>query len=84
VHAVEVAEFEVWRDNWPTLHVFLGMATQWRWLVGMRSAQRVGLDYPALEVVMRLQGVKRRDRADMFNDVQAMERAALEVFNSDV
>ncbi|TCL26812.1 uncharacterized protein DUF1799 [Azotobacter chroococcum] len=65
----------MWPDNWPALSVFLDMDTQWR--VGMSGP--VGLDYSALEPVMRLQGVKKRARQDVFAAVRIMEAEALRV-----
>lgn len=50
------------------------MATQWR--IGMSGA--TGLDYAALPYVMRNCGVKQADRASVFDDVRALEDAALE------
>lgn len=45
------------------------------------SAERVGLDYPALEAVMRMRRIPRGRWPEVFEDVQAMEAAALEEFN---
>ena len=69
------AEFAVWPDNWLALSVFLDMDTQWR--VG--AVGPTGLDYSALEPVMRLQGVRKRDRQDVFAAVRVMEAEALRV-----
>jgi hypothetical protein len=54
------------------------MQTQWR--TGMSGA--TGLDYNALEPVMRLQGIKKRDQTEVFAGVRVMEIAALEVMRS--
>lgn len=75
--------FEVWRDNLPSLELFLSVSTQWKWLAGAGAAIRTGLDYAALEAAMRMLGVKGKDRALMFGDIRAMEGAALEVFNTE-
>ena len=66
--------FKVWRCNWPALACFLACSTQWR-VGGMGGV--LGLDYPAVEVVMRMHQV--RDRSVMFKNLQAMESAALGV-----
>ncbi|TKD32591.1 hypothetical protein FCG41_21925 [Azotobacter chroococcum] len=68
-------EFGIWPDNWQAVGVFLDMDTQWR--VGM--AGPVGLDYGALEPVMRMRGIKKRDRQDVFAAVRIMEAEALRV-----
>jgi hypothetical protein len=65
---------EVWPDNLQAVNVFIAMATQWR--VGPAGA--VGLDYAALEPVMRMTGVPPGDVADVFGGVRIMEDAALE------
>lgn len=49
------------------------MSTQWR--VGMSGA--TGLDYNALPVVMRMNGVRPADRASVFDGVRTMEDTAL-------
>ena len=41
-----------------------------------------GLDYSALEPVMRLQGIKKRDQTEVFAGVRVMEIAALEVMRA--
>lgn len=66
-------EVGVWPDNWAAVDVFIAMRTQWR--VGANGA--TGLDYTALEAVMRLHGIKRRERDDVFAAARIMESAAL-------
>ncbi|MNP53219.1 hypothetical protein D3C76_1476760 [compost metagenome] len=66
-------EFEVWPDNWQALGVFMSMGTQWR--TGMTGA--TGLDYGVLPDVMRLRGVPKADRAEVFDWIMLMEREAL-------
>lgn len=73
-------EFEVWPDNWSIFRTFLSLARQWRWLAGgMGPPIRLGLDYPAVESVFRLTGVKKRDRAETFAALQIMEDAVVQV-----
>lgn len=68
-------EVSIWPDNWQAFEVFAAMQTQWR--SGMNGA--TGLDYAALEPVMRLQGVQKRERAEVFEAVRLMEGEALAV-----
>lgn len=68
-------EFAVWPDNWQALDVFCAMQTQWRFT----QMGPTGLDYSALESTLRLRGVRKRDRADVFEAVRIMESAALAV-----
>jgi len=58
------------------LLIFVACETQWRFLP---SGYRLGLDYPALEAVMRLQKIK--NKSDVFTRVRVMERAALALLN---
>lgn len=64
---------EIWPDNLAALNVFSSMVTQWR--VGMAGA--TGLDYSAMESVLRLTGTPRADWPDVFDDVRLMEGAVL-------
>lgn len=72
-------DFEVWPDNWATVEVFLCCATQWRVVAGMGGLLYQGLDYPAVESVLRL--LKIEDVGDIFNGLRVMEKAAGEVLN---
>lgn len=49
------------------------MSTQWR--IGMSGA--TGLDYVALQSVMRLMAIPRKAWPEMFEDIRTMEEAAL-------
>ncbi|XNS32350.1 DUF1799 domain-containing protein [Halomonas cupida] len=70
----------VWPEHWRALQVFLDCGTQWRLMpVGMGGVFFQGLDYSALEAVMRMHAVD--DTAAMLRQVQAIERGALEVIN---
>lgn len=68
--------FEVWPENWPAVELFMAAATQWR----HGGKGPTGLDYTAVEALMRLRRVAKRDRADLLADVQIMERASLAVW----
>jgi hypothetical protein len=75
----EQEDFSVWQDCWETLKLFLSLSTQWNFLATMEAAYRTGLNYSAVESAMRLKRVK--NKAEMFELIQVMERAALDVFN---
>ena len=64
--------FAIWPENWPSLCAFLACETQWR----IGPAGWMGLDYPAVDVVLRR--LKFDDA--VFADLQDMEREALAVF----
>lgn len=65
----------IYPDNVQTVSLFIDMLTQWR--VGVNGA--TGFDYKALPVVFKMRGVKKKNREEVFNGLQVMERAALKV-----
>jgi hypothetical protein len=77
-------DFEVMPCNWQSVCAFLACETQWR-AVPMTLGQMaqvvtevvwLGLDYVAVDVVLRRMGLGD----EIFADLQVMERAALDVF----
>ncbi|MCO6442344.1 MAG: DUF1799 domain-containing protein [Nitrococcus mobilis] len=64
---------EVWPENWPTVELFCAVITQWRASFG----GLVGLDYTAEEAAMRMLGIRRVDRPDLFAQLRVMEHSAL-------
>lgn len=72
--------FEIWPDNAPVIQAFCSLSTQWRLLAGISGAMYQGLDYQAIPVVLRLLNLP--DTPDLFNDLRAMELAALPILNS--
>ncbi|WP_299165790.1 DUF1799 domain-containing protein [uncultured Tateyamaria sp.] len=72
----EPAAFKVWADNWNAMLAFLACETQWRIAATMTRVDRIGLDYAAVDVVLRRLGFGDPEFADLL----AMERAALEAF----
>lgn len=73
--AASSRDFELFPDNAKALEVFDKLATQWRRDGGIRT----GIDYAALPVVASALGVRQRDRRQLFNDIQVMERETLMV-----
>lgn len=73
------AGVEIWPENLLAFQVFSALGTQWR--VGMGGA--TGLDYNAVPVVLRLQGVPRGEWPQLFEDVRTMEAAALAVMRQE-
>lgn len=70
--------FEVMPDNWTSVIAFLACETQWRLLAGARALVWLGLDYAAVDTVLR--HLAPDDPASVFADIQVMEGAALDVF----
>ena len=59
----------LWPCNLDTWNFFMRCQTQWLRDDGVAT----GLDYPGLESVMRLRGIKKSRRAELFDDLQQME-----------
>lgn len=74
--ARKTACFEVWPENWPSVTAFLGCQTQWRTEAIKDRIVMLGLDYGAVEIVLR----RFKSPDHVFDDVQFMERVALTVF----
>lgn len=63
----------LWPENVPTWNLFQSLQTQW--VVGMSGA--IGLNYQSVNIVMTHRAIPRRDRQQVFSEIQAMERATL-------
>lgn len=66
---------DVLRVNWDSVTAFLACQTQWRLALGMAGAVWLGLDYAAVDVVLR----HRAAEAHVFDDLRVMEAEALKV-----
>lgn len=79
-------DFEVLPENWDAVEVFTSLGTQWKKsVVSSLSGGGVfyeGLDYSAVEAVLRMFGFKRKRHRVLFGAVRVMERAALAVFTA--
>lgn len=67
---------QVFPENLPALQLMQSLLTQWR--CGFSGP--TGLDYTAVPVVMALQGVKKKQQAGVFTDLQVMEAEMLKVW----
>lgn len=72
--------FELLAENAPVFNAFTCLSTQWRMLAGIAGAIYQGLDYQAMPTVLRMLGLPETPAT--FNDLRAMELAALPVLNS--
>jgi len=79
VEDVAPADVEIWPDTEPAVMVLVQMGTQWR--VGMGGP--VGLDYAALPVVLRMNGIPRTEWPTVFEDIRVMENAALKTMSEE-
>lgn len=67
-------EIDVWPECVQAFQFFLRLRTQWR--VGMAGA--TGLDYAAVDVLMRMDDVPAEQASSLFEDIHMMEYEALE------
>ena len=65
--------FELWAENWPALHLFNQLSTQWR--VG--AAGPVGLDYNVLFHELDRRELAREDYDDLLGSIRVIEGVAL-------
>ena len=65
----------MFEENWAVVEMFLRLQTQWR--TSMSGV--LGLDYVAVEWMLRLYGVE--DQRSMLENLQVMEGAALTLIN---
>lgn len=72
---VDADLFAVWEENAPTLRLFLKMQTQWNMLEG----GFIGMNYQSLQFLFTIGAVE--NQAEMLDDLQAMEIAALQILN---
>lgn len=72
--------FELWPENTPMFNAFTCLSTQWRMIAGMGGVAYQGLEYQSIATVLRMLDLP--ENRDTFNDLRAMELAALPVLNS--
>lgn len=70
---------DCWPEHWDALQVFLSCGSQWRTIAGAKAIIYQGLDYGAIETVIRLRGIA--EPWQVFEQVGQIERGALEVIN---
>ena len=66
-------EIELWPDTEPAVSLFIELRTQWR----MGFSGPIGLDYSAVESVMRIHRVPAAKRSGLLDDLRVMEDEAL-------
>lgn len=70
---------DIWPCSFSAYIVFEAMGTQWRMgSAGMGGSMPCGLEYTALPVVMRLQGIPEEEQNEVFADIRVMEGEALQ------
>lgn len=69
--------FEIWDINRPSFEAFVDCETQWRFAAGFGFCVRLGLDWSAVDILLRRRGLGD----DQFEDLRMMEAEALEAYS---
>lgn len=80
IKVAEQQDFLVLKENWPAIKLFLQCQTQWNYISGMTGSVKTGLNYQAVETVMRL-AYPDEDHATLFRKLQIIEQEALILLN---
>ena len=75
-------DFELWPEHEDAWNVFIDCGRQWRVIAGMGFMHVQGLDAPAVESSLRMQGVPRRRWRLVRSQVRVLEDEAVEIMNS--
>lgn len=73
----QVIEVYLWPENLQSWNLFQELSTQWVW----GPDGKKGISYPSIEFVMKMAGIKKRQRQRVYRDIQAMEWATLSAWN---
>ena len=65
---------EIWQENAQTADVFVALTTQWN--RNPMSGELTGINYGVVRETMKLMGVKKKDRPEVFHRLRTMEGAA--------
>jgi len=74
-------DFEVYPENQEPLAIFLCMQTNWNISAGFSGVVFQGLNYSALESVLRLMQIPRKRWRSMFEDIRVLEMSAIPLLN---
>lgn len=78
----EEKTLDLWPEHYVLWEVWKALQNAWNVVAGMAGERYLGFDRSQAESVMRLAGVKKRDRRQMLSDLLTMEAAALPILNS--
>lgn len=74
-------DYELPPDQFDAWQVFDSMWTQWRTTAGFSRVVFHGLDYIALEAVMRMRGIEADEQKSVFQMCRVMEDEAIRLRN---
>lgn len=73
---------DLWPEHEQVWAIWLALENAWNIISGMAGMAYLGLDRSQAESVMRMAGIKKRDRLAMLSDLLTLEAAALPILNS--
>lgn len=69
--------FDLWPENWPALHLFSELSTQWR----AGASGVFGLDYNVFFHEIDRQELSRDEYDDLMSSIRTIESAAISILN---
>ena len=75
-------EFELWQEHIQVYELFTQLFTQWNKTASMGGVWFDGLNYQAIESVLRLNLIPEPKHPQLFNELRLIERGALEILNA--
>jgi len=69
--------FEIWDINRASFEAFVDCETQWRFAAGFGFCVRLGLDWSAVDILLRRRGLGD----EQFEDLRVMETEALDAYS---
>lgn len=70
-------EYLLWPEHVPVVKLFASCLSQWRVAVGLGGSSVLGLDYAAVESVLRMTATPAESWPALLADLQTMEWAVL-------
>ncbi len=74
--ADDQTDVELSPEEWRAWEVFDAMWSNWRVIAGFSKVQFQGLDYSAVEAVMRMLGIKHKHQRATFSMIRILEDEA--------
>lgn len=71
----------MWPENAAAWDAFYALDTAWQITSGLGGAAYLGLPRSEILATLELQGIKKKRRAELFEQLREMEKAALVVLN---
>lgn len=73
---------DLWPEHLEVWSVWQALDNAWNVVSGMNGMAYLGFDRSQAESIMRIAGIKKRDRLAMLSDLLTLEAAALPILNA--